>query len=93
MIKKYSLGFVLFGAFLVFWCIQTFAGYMEVITNEQVYFWTWLRTTMENWQSEFLQLGSMVVLLKYFRFEGSPQSRDSSDRLEAKVDKVLDKYD
>jgi uncharacterized protein DUF6766 len=34
----------------------------------------WNRT-LQNWQSEFLAVGSMVVLSIYLRQRGSPQSK------------------
>jgi hypothetical protein len=48
-----------------------------------------LRDTFENWQSEFLQLIWQVVGLAYFLYIGSPASRESDDRVEAKVDALL----
>jgi hypothetical protein len=48
-----------------------------------------LRDTFENWQSEFLQLLWQVVGLAYFLYVGSPASKESGDRLEAKVDALL----
>jgi hypothetical protein len=47
------------------------------------------RDTLENWQSEFLQLlwqvGGLAVLL----YVGSPQSSDGDERQEAKLDALL----
>lgn len=48
-----------------------------------------LRDTFENWQSEFLQLLWQVVGLAYFLYVGSPASKESGDRLEAKIDALL----
>jgi hypothetical protein len=47
------------------------------------------RDTLENWQSEFLQLLWQVGGLAFLLFLGSPQSKEGSDRLEAKVDELL----
>jgi hypothetical protein len=41
---------------------------------------------MENWQSEFLQLIWQVAGLSFLLYVGSPQSKESSDRMEAKID-------
>jgi hypothetical protein len=41
-----------------------------------------------NWQSEFLQLLSMVVLTAWLIHTGSAESRDSTDRMEAKIDEI-----
>lgn len=53
------------------------------------YFSQTRRDTMENWQSEFLQLMWQVAGLSFLLYVGSPQSKDSSDRVEAKVDAIL----
>jgi membrane protein implicated in regulation of membrane protease activity len=45
----------------------SWAGYLT--TSE---FW---ETTLQNWQSEFLAVGSMAVLTIYLRQRGSPQSK------------------
>jgi hypothetical protein len=47
------------------------------------------RDTLENWQSEFLQLLWQVGGLAFLLFVGSPQSKEGTDRLEAKVDALL----
>ena len=47
------------------------------------------RGTLENWQSEFLQLVWQVVGLTYFLYVGSPQSKEEDDRLEDKIDALL----
>ncbi|MDQ0133181.1 hypothetical protein J2T08_001082 [Neorhizobium galegae] len=52
-----------------------------------------LRDTFENWQSEFLQLLWQVGGLAFFLFLGSPQSKEGSDRLEAKIDMILRRVD
>ena len=48
-----------------------------------------LRDTLENWQSEFLQLMWQVAGLAYFFYLGSPQSKEGDDRVEEKLDLVL----
>jgi len=52
-----------------------------------------LRDTFENWQSEFLQLLWQVGGLAFLLHLGSPQSKEGSDRLEAKVDAILMRVD
>lgn len=46
------------------------------------------QSTLENWQSEFLQLFSFVVLSALFIHHGSSESRDSADRIERKLDEI-----
>jgi SNF2 family DNA or RNA helicase len=40
-----------------------------------------MSSTLENWQSEFLQLFSFVVLATYLIHKGSPQSKDSDEEV------------
>ena len=51
------------------------------------------QSTLENWQSEFLQLFSFVVLAAVFIHRGSSESKDSDDRMEAKIDRIVSKLD
>ena len=48
-----------------------------------------LRDTMENWQSEFLQLVWQVGGLSILWAVASPQSKSESDRLEDNVDILI----
>lgn len=52
-----------------------------------------VRDTLENWQSEFLQLIWQVAGLTYLLYVGSPQSKEEDDRLEGKIDAILKKVD
>jgi hypothetical protein len=52
-----------------------------------------LRDTLENWQSEFLQLLWQVGGLAFFLYVGSPQSKEGDDRKEAKLDAILRRLD
>jgi hypothetical protein len=52
-----------------------------------------LRDTLENWQSEFLQLLWQVGGLALFLYVGSPQSKEGDDRKEAKLDEILRRVD
>jgi hypothetical protein len=47
------------------------------------------RDTLENWQSEFLQLLWQVGGLALLLYVGSPQSKEGDDRKEAKLDEIL----
>jgi hypothetical protein len=48
-----------------------------------------MRDTLENWQSEFLQLIWQVAGLAMLLHVGSPQSKEGDDRMEAKIDAIL----
>ncbi len=49
------------------------------------------QSTLENWQSEFLQLFSFVVLSALLIHHGSAESKDSDDRVEAALDRTEEK--
>jgi hypothetical protein len=53
------------------------------------YFNMTFRDVMENWQSEFLQLMWQVAGLSFLLYVGSPQSKESSERLEEKIDFII----
>jgi hypothetical protein len=91
--RDYALGWVLLGLFIVFWIGQTIVGWQEFVTEQtehgQIaevfgdggYVWNWARTTLENWQSEMLQLFAMVALTSFLIFKGSPESKDGDDEM------------
>lgn len=100
--KKYGFAWVTLG-FLVIslighWVFGWFAYVDEQTTHGAPievgsYVVELLRQTFENWQSEFLQLLWQVVGLTILLYVGSPQSKESEDRSEAKLDAILRKVD
>ena len=89
--RDYGLGIVLALLFLVSWIVQSLTGWVEFAGEQQShgetaelfgpsgYFWTWMSATFENWQSEFLQLFTMVVLTAFLIHKGRSESKDSDD--------------
>jgi hypothetical protein len=51
------------------------------------------RDTMENWQSEFLQLIWQIAGLAYLLYIGSPQSKEGDERKEEKIDFLINSMD
>ena len=49
------------------------------------------RATLENWQSEFLQLFSFTVMASVLIHKGSAESRDSDDLIQASLKRIEDK--
>jgi len=45
---------------------------------------SFLSSTFENWQSEFLQLATMVILISKFSHKGSPESKRIRNRRQRK---------
>ena len=89
-LRNYSLGIVLASLWILCWAGQWF---LEVVVDsnapDAAPVVQWAAHTLENDQSEFLQLFSFVVLTTYFIYKGSHESKDSEERLEAKVDVLL----
>ena len=57
------------------------------------YFVEMMRDTMENWQSEFLQLIWQVAGLSILLYVGSPSSKEGDERKEEKLDYIIQKLD
>jgi hypothetical protein len=53
-------------------------------------FW---QSTMENWQSEFLQLLTFVVLTTYLVYRGSHESKDQDDEVFAMLGRIESRLD
>lgn len=80
------------------WVFGWFAYVDEQAANGQAvsvaaYTHEMLRDTLENWQSEFLQLIWQVAGLAFLLHIGSPQSKEGDDRKEAKLDAILEAVD
>jgi heme A synthase len=51
------------------------------------------QSTLENWQSEFLQLFSFVVMSALLIHRGSAESKDSDDRIEETLKRIEQKLE
>jgi hypothetical protein len=99
-IRDYSLSLVLGALFLLSWLFHGLTGWKAFLAEQKEhsapagfwgddgFIWTFLEGTFENWQSEFLQLLAMVVLTAILIHKGSAESRDSTDRMERKIDEI-----
>ncbi|MFN4142745.1 DUF6766 family protein [Aestuariivirga sp.] len=96
--SRYSYTWVTLALFLVALAGHWLFGWFEYVQDQQAhhqpivvsaYFTQLMRGTLENWQSEFLQLVWQVAGLSFLYHVGSTQSRESEDRLEAKVDELM----
>jgi hypothetical protein len=100
--KHYGFFWVTLGLFTLSICLHwIFAWYSYVQEQSELnqplqfngYFNETLRDTMENWQSEFLQLMWQVVGLSILWYVGSSQSKEGDDRLEEKIDLIIQQLD
>jgi hypothetical protein len=57
--------------------------------DKKEYFIETAKDTLENWQSEFLQLIWQVAGLAFLYYIGSPQSKEGDDRKEEKLDAII----
>ena len=106
--KNYNLSIILFLLFAVSWVLQTCTGWVAFAAQQQEhgqiaelfgssgYIWEWAQATMENWQSEFLQLLTVVVLTTSLIHKGSHESKDTDDEMMAvlrRIEKRLGKLE
>lgn len=91
--SNYNLSIVLAAMFVLSWVVQTWTGWVH-FQSEQLehgqtaqvfgpsgYVWDWAAATFENWQSEFLQLLTFVVLTTYLVHRGSHESKDTDEEM------------
>ena len=99
-IRDRGLGILFVTLFLVSWVGQLVAEWFDYRNEQHTHgapatfwsadFWTvFWQSTLENWQSEFLQLAAFVIATAYFVYKGSAASGDADRRIEAKLDALL----
>ncbi|MDP8905720.1 MAG: hypothetical protein M3N29_10520 [Chloroflexota bacterium] len=100
-VRNYALSLALGTFFIVSWLIQTAAGWIQYAAEQREhesapqlfgdsgYLWVWLESTFENWQSEFLQLFTMVVLTAFLIHRHSHESKDTQDQMKAQIEQIL----
>jgi hypothetical protein len=95
-----SLTFVIL--FLISWAGQGVAEWVSFAHEQAAHgqvthfsdFWVEFgQSTLENWQSEFLQLFSFVVLAALLIHRDSAESKDSDERIERKIDDIVRRLD
>ena len=100
LIRDYGLSLTLAGMFIVSWLVQTMAGWFEFAAEQRAhgemasafgpdgYVWAWAKATFENWQSEFLQLFTFVVLTAFLIHRKSHESKDSDEEMQAALSRI-----
>ena len=100
LFRQNGLSIVLFALFLVFFVAQSIAGhlhyneeqrehqqpvvtYSEYITGSQ-----FLEASMENWESEFLQMFFFIILTVFLYQKGSAESKDPEKEEDVDQDPV-----
>lgn len=100
--QRYGLSITLGVLFVITWIAQAITEW-QVVANEAEqhgssvtasdYLWEFGQSTFENWQSEFLQLFTFVVLTVFLVHEGSHESRSTDEETEASLERIEAKLD
>ena len=100
--RNFGLGMTFAILFLISWIAQAITEW-QAFANEQAAhggsaslsdFWiAFGQSTLENWQSEFLQLFSFVVLAAVLIHRGSAESKDGTDRIEQAIKEIREKLE
>jgi hypothetical protein len=94
---QFGLGLALMILFFTTWVAHGISEW-QVYTDEQRahgeatevgdFVTEFSQSTLENWQSEFLQLFAFVVLAALFVHKGSAESKDSDEKVEASLRRI-----
>jgi hypothetical protein len=95
--KDFGLGIALMVLFFVTWIAHGVSEW-QVYTDEQRahgestsagdFIAEFSQSTLENWQSEFLQLFAFVSLAALYVHKGSAESKDSDEKVEASLRRI-----
>jgi hypothetical protein len=101
----YGLSIVLTVLFLTSLVLQTWMGWRHFAADalahhqrptwfgDDGYVWSWGLSTFENWQSEFLQLLTFVVLTATFIHKGSHESKDEDEAVQRQLDRIEERLE
>lgn len=102
---NYGLSIVLAILFAVALVLQTWMGWRQFAAEsaqhgevpqwfgDDGYIWSWGLSTFENWQSEFLQLLTFVVLTAIFIHKGSHESKDTDEEVQEQLTRIEKKLE
>jgi branched-subunit amino acid ABC-type transport system permease component len=100
--STFGLSIAFCGLFLVSWAAQAVAEWGSYRSEQQEhgqpvtaqgFMVEFGQSTLENWQSEFLQLFSFVVFSAVLIHKGSAESKDSDDRMEETLKRIERRLD
>jgi hypothetical protein len=100
--RNFGLSIAFCVLFVISWSAQGFAEWGQYRQDQRAhgqpvsisgFVVAFGQSTLENWQSEFLQLFSFVVVSSLLIHRGSAESKDSDDRIEAKLDEITRRLD
>jgi len=95
--REFGLGLILMILFFTTWVAHAITEW-QVFTDEQLaqgqkpkvgdFVAEFAQSTLENWQSEFLQLFSFVVLAALYIHKSSAESKDGEENIEASLRRI-----
>jgi hypothetical protein len=103
--RDYGLSITLAVLFVGAWALQTWTGWVEFVADQEAhgqvarafgdggYVWSWAQATFENWQSEFLQVFTFIVLTTFLVHRRSHESPDTDYQTEAALRRIEAKID
>ena len=97
IIREFGLGVSLMILFFATWIAQGISEWQSY-TDQQAehgeatsagdFFSEFAQSTLENWQSEFLQLFAFVTLAALYIHKGSAESKDGEDNIQASLRRI-----
>jgi hypothetical protein len=103
--RDYSLSIVVGALFLVTFALHAIFGWWQYVADQQahgaaatlwgwdgyvVYFGEW---TFQNWQSEFLEVYTLIVLTAFLHHKGSHESKEGEEEIKATVHRIERRLD
>jgi hypothetical protein len=95
--RDFGLGIALMALFFVTWVAHGVAEWQTYTDDQRShgehaslgdFVSSFSQSTLENWQSEFLQLFAFVSLAALYVHKGSAESKDSDEKIEASLRRI-----
>jgi hypothetical protein len=103
--RDYSLSIVVGVLFLVSFALHATFGWWQYVADQQAHgaaatFWGWDgyvvyfgEWTFQNWQSEFLEVYTLIVLTAFLHHKGSHESKEGEEEIKATVQRIERRLD
>jgi uncharacterized protein DUF6766 len=103
--RDYSLSIVVGVLFLASFALHAIFGWWQYVADQQAHgaaatFWGWDgyvvyfgEWTFQNWQSEFLEVYTLIVLTAFLHHKGSHESKEGEEEIKATVHRIERRLD
>jgi hypothetical protein len=103
--RDYSLSIVVGALFLVSFALHAIFGWWQYVADQGAHgaaatFWGWDgfvvyfgEWTFQNWQSEFLEVYTLIVLTAFLHHKGSHESKEGEEEIKATVHRIERRLD